>query len=184
MLTARHPFIPKPELSGGLLLFFLFLFKTGIPQTHHHEEEEGRDRFLSAGGSGIYGTGPGKAGINLRSYYNIGEAKLCFGPEFSIFQKTEHHGTSLRIMEIGLIGHYIVHMTPHVGIYPLGGPNLSIERFGAGHEGERIEYLWGVNAGGGVHLAFGHWAPYVEWKYVAGEAEQHVLSVGVLCNFL
>lgn len=165
------------------LLLLLHQGKPSIGQTHH-EEKDSKERFLSAGGGLAYGSGLKKGAINLRGYYNIGEAKLCFGPEFTLFQPAQVHGRELQLMEFAFIGHYIFHATPHLGLYPLGGPNLSIERFSGGHEKAETLYLWGLNAGAGIHLAYGRWAPYAEWKYVFGESEQQVVSVGLICNFL
>ena len=138
---------------------------------------------MSAGAGGIYGKGPGKGGLNLRGYYNIGAQKLCFGPEFSIFQKSSAHGRSLRTIELGLIGHYIFHLSPNSGFYPLTGPNLSIERIGGNKSDPHTERIWGWNAGAGIHLAYGNWAPFAEWKYIFGKAEQQAFAIGLICNF-
>jgi hypothetical protein len=100
-----------------------------------------------------------------------------------VYQKARAHGHPFRTIELGMIGHYIFHLSPHSGIYPLTGPNMTLERIQKGDLGTEMEKFWGWSAGAGIHLAFGHWAPYVEWKYLFGKASQQVISAGLICNF-
>ena len=120
------------------------------------------------------GVGPGaslvvgeeEVGFNLRFHY-FPSHKMCVGLETNIFpQRGEELSEG---MEVTLNGHYIIELSEHWGIYPIGGVGWKK------HEEES-----GLRAlmGGGFHGTYGRFAPYIEYIYGAGFESEGIFIVG------
>ena len=167
-----------------LHLLSRLLFLMGILPTIAHAQH------FSAGGGIPFNITVETPGLNLRGYYNMGE-HFCFGPEFTFFlPKNETHGdeeTETTIWEFNLNAHYIFELNERLGIYPVFGFNYTQEReeitfLPSGEkEGETID-AFGINLGGGLHVPFPKFIPFIEYEYVVGDLSEHIVTVGLFFN--
>ncbi len=143
-------------------------------------------QHISVGGGVAYNATLSSLGINLRTYYNVGE-KICFGPEIAFFLPiTEsEQGISEKIFlwEANLNIHYIFELSHRVGIYPVIGLNYSHERKRLqnqpSHNMSEIEEAVGGNLGGGAHLAGRYFVTFLEYEYVTHRFKDNVLTAGI-----
>ena len=120
------------------------------------------------------GVGPGasivvaeeEVGVNLRFHY-FPNHKMCFGLETNIFpQKGEGLSEGL---ELTLNGHYIIELSEHWGVYPIGG---------VGWKKHDHESGFRALIGGGFHGTYGRFAPYIEYIYGAGFESEGIFILG------
>jgi hypothetical protein len=137
-------------------------------ELHHCYFEE---KSISFGIGSSYSLPLDLVGINLRSYYNIGE-KLCVGPEFSYFKSP-----TVEVLEFNAIAHYIIE-TPLLGISPISGVNYTIENLE--HEQEKG---FGVALGLGLHRNFDRVTIYTEYITVVGAVPDNFLNLGLMYSF-
>lgn len=149
------------------LLFFLLLSFDGIAQ-------------VMAGSGASYGDEIKQFAPNFRLYY-FPNHKICFGPEFALFPSKKENGVSEELVEWGFSGHYIFPISEHLAFYPLVGLNYAVETISYQDVVEETT-SFGANLGAGFHLEYGSYFPFVEYKYVASELAQNVISLGVLIN--
>ena len=110
--------------------------------------------------------GEGEVGFNLRFHY-FPSHKMCFGLESNIFpQKGEALSEG---MELTLNGHYIMELSEHWGIYPIGG---------VGWKKHKEESGFRALMGGGFHGSYGRFAPYIEYIYGAGFESEGIFILG------
>jgi len=133
---------------------------------------------IAIGAGGVYGTDIEQFAPNLRAYYFPNE-KICFGPEVAWFPEISEGEVERQLTEFNITGHYIFEVHHKVGAYPLFGFNYSIEKE-TEHDEEITEEALGLNLGAGLHLSYGRFLPFVEYKYVTGDLSQHAFSAGVL----
>lgn len=133
---------------------------------------------FAAGLGAVYGSDIDQFAPNLRVYLFPND-KICFGPEIAWFPSKTHDGIDRQLTEYNFSAHYVFELTHHLAAYPLLGVNYSVEKE-SGHGETHTESALGANLGGGVHLVFGRFLPFAEYKYVASELSQHVISIGAL----
>ena len=141
----------------------------------------------SVGGGTPYNISTESLGINIRSYYNVDD-KICFGPELSyFFSTTEIHGEEeieTKVIEFNFNAHYIFEVGEKLGVYPLIGLNYTreLEDITVLTTGEQISEshnIVGINAGGGFHVPFKNFVPFVEYEYVIGDLGEHIVVAGL-----
>jgi len=144
---------------------------------------------FSVGGSAEYNLTIDAPGVNFRGYYNIGK-HICFGPEITLSfpKKVIENGLEedIFIFETNLNAHYIFEIVEEkFSFYPLLGLNYTSERIEfteleTGISETETEDFFGVNVGAGIHIPFKNVQPFIEYHYIAGELDEHVISVGLL----
>ena len=144
---------------------------------------------FSVGGSAEYNLTIDAPGANFRGYYNIGR-EVCFGPEITLSfpKKVVENGfeEDAFIFETNLNAHYIFEVVEEkFSFYPLLGLNYTSERIEfteleTGISETENEVFFGVNIGAGIHIPFKNVQPFIEYHYIAGELDEHVISVGLL----
>jgi len=121
------------------------------------------------------------SGVNLRAYY-LATHHICFGPEVGIFARhypnSEDRDHFEQITEYNLNGHYVFELSKSVGAYPLTGLNVTAETIGANGDKE-TEWFAGANLGAGFHYIHGKLGLLAEYKYVAGELPEQIITAGV-----
>ena len=99
----------KLQLIGLLFLIFHLSFTKCQSQ-------------ILAGAAGIYGDDIKEPGVNLRLYY-YNNGKICFGPEFSFFNKhrevVDGEEITKKLWEFNFNGHYIIETTERLGLVSL-----------------------------------------------------------------
>jgi len=135
---------------------------------------------IMLGFGGSYGDDIQQFAPNFRVYY-FPNHKICFGPEFAHFPRIKEREQERELTEYGFTGHYIFNVNERVGVFPLVGLNYAIERERELDQFEE-ESSFGLNIGGGIHIEYDRYFPYVEYKYVASRLAQSVFSIGVLIN--
>lgn len=164
----------KTGLYAIILGVFLTLNFSGFSQDkeesyeNHHCLFEEKSFMIGAGVPFAFNLNA--FGINTRLYYNIGEA-LCFGPEFSYFNKGDES-----LYDVNFVGHYIFE-TKIVGIYPLIGANYSKETSSHGSE-EAYGGVFGL----GIHRNFGLLTIFTEYTHVESRLRDDFITAGVLIN--
>ena len=115
----------------------------------------------SIGLATAYGNEIDAVGYQLRAYYNI-DHKTCFGPEFTYFPESSRTVAGERVdvslTEYNFNGHHHLYFgLEHLGIYPLGGLNYSVEKIGT-----EEETAFGLNIGAGIHYSKKKWTLFSE----------------------
>ncbi len=121
-------------------------------------------------------------GANARLYYGPND-HFCFGPEVTYFPYQEiDNNYELTITELNLNAHYIFELTHKFGIYPLSGINYTIEkeRLIEGTNESEEDNEFGVNYGLGTHYNLGKLYAFAEFKGIAGELNDHFISIGII----
>lgn len=147
---------------------------------------------FSLGGGAEYNVTTENFGANLRGYYNIGD-HICFGPEltysFPATDRFDDFEEEKSVFEFNINAHYIFELfDERLGVYPLFGINYTIEDIEltdliSGVKEQENEKFWGTNIGGGFHIPIKNFAPFIEYHYITGQLDEHVLTVGVLYHF-
>lgn len=135
---------------------------------------------IAAGFGASYGTDIQQYAPNFRVYYFPND-RICLGPEYAYFPKIKEGKLERELVEYGFSGHYIFNLSESIGFYPLIGINYAIEterELDTHHEKTSL----GLNLGAGFHLEYGRYLPFIEYKYVASNLAQSVLSIGLLIN--
>ena len=142
----------------------------------------------SAGAGLAYGDDIKEPGINVRSYYNLANDKICFGPEFTYFKKRTDNSANeeidISLFELNLNAHYIFEVTHKLGIYPIVGLNYSQEKekYTDTEEEETIK-KWGMNAGVGTHYAVNKLTVFLEYDHLFSDLNQNTFILGVFYTF-
>ena len=146
---------------------------------------------FSFGAAGIYGDDIEEVGIHTRAYYNLKNDRICFGPEFSYFRKSEEvvsgENISTQLKEINLNGHYIIELNEKWGLYPLTGLNVSFEAektvIDTGEIQKKRADIFGVNIGIGMHRAVDKWVVFGEFNHLFSDANQNSFLIGAFYTF-
>ena len=146
---------------------------------------------ISAGGGLSFGSGTKTLGINLRGQYTIMENIDVVGGLTFFFPKT----TSQSLPFIGTIetkesawtfdidGHYNFAINDQFKFYPVGGLNItgvSVKVNGAKSSDTKIGLNVGIGAAYSLSEKLGAFA---EAKYIISNADQAVITAGVLYGF-
>ncbi len=133
------------------------------------------------GGGLVFGTDVEELGITVDGNYYFDE-NWSISPNFTIFFAED----PINFFTINVDGRYNFEVGPSPTIvYPLGGLNLaivSVEDTGFGDDDSDTEL--GINLGGGVnHFFNSNFGILGELKFVIGDADQIVLTGGVVYRF-
>lgn len=117
-------------------------------------------------------------GVQSLHYYNI-DHKTCFGPEVTYFRAitkmvgNENHNASLT--EFNFNGHHhLFSGNDHLGFYPLGGINYSIESVAT-----ESESAFGINVGAVLHYDKKRWTVFAEVIHLTGKLSEESFFTGV-----
>lgn len=132
----------------------------------------------SIGLATAYGNDIETVGYQIRAYYNV-DHKTCFGPEFTYFPETTHtvagEQVDVSLTEYNFNGHHHLYFgLEHLGIYPLGGLNYSIEKIG-----EEEETAFGFNIGAGLHYSKKKWTFFSEVIHLTGDLSEETFVFGI-----
>jgi hypothetical protein len=150
------------------LILSLFLLVTGTVSAQRY----------SIGLATAYGNEVETFGYQLRAYYNV-DHKTCFGPEFTYFPKTTEliggQKVDVSLTEYNFNGHHHLYFgLEHLGIYPLGGFNYSIEKVG-----DEQETALGLNIGVGLHYSKKKWTFFTEVIHLTGDLSEETFVFGI-----
>lgn len=141
-------------------------------------------------GAGVsYGTDIEKAGLDLRAGYLMGD-RFNLRADANIFGNRVSGATDTRWSGYNLNGSYWVRAGERLVIYPMAGLNATTVRTetttnepdGVFVSTDRETEL-GVNLGGGIGYQFNGLMPFAEGKYVTGDFNQGVYTIGLLYLF-
>lgn len=133
-----------------------------------------------AGVGGSYGDDIDQFAPNIRLYY-FPNHKICLGPEVAYFPTVKEGELERELIEYNFSAHLIFNLTKRIAAFPAVGLNYSMETERE-LDIEKQESSLGLNLGGGIHLEYGRYFPYIEYKYVASNLPQNAFSIGVLIN--
>lgn len=131
------------------------------------------------GAAGSYGSSIYQVAPNFRLYYGATE-QLCFGPEYTFYQRKIDESEKVTLDEIGFVVHYIFELKEKVGIYPVLGVNYSIEKEIEHAHLAHQKKAFGASIGAGMHLSIKNFMPFAEYKYITGALRQHTISAGLI----
>lgn len=132
----------------------------------------------SVGLASTYGNEIETLGYQVRAYYNI-DHKTCFGPEFTYFPETSHsiggEELDVSLTEYNFNGHHHLYFgLDHLGVYPLGGFNYSVEKVG-----DEKETAFGLNIGLGLHYSKKKWTFFTEAIHLTGDLSEETFIFGI-----
>ncbi|GAB4232306.1 MAG: hypothetical protein Tsb0034_05020 [Ekhidna sp.] len=166
-------------MKKALILIFSFIVASPVLSQN----------FLLGGGP-IYGDDIKEVGINIRTYYNHPNGKICFGPEFSIF-KTNKEVVNADDMfekdlyEINFNGHYFFPISEKLIYYPVVGLNYSSEKetliMNDQVEEMKKVRVFGLNIGSGLHFEISEkLMSYIEYDHLFSTLHQNSITFGIL----
>ena len=129
---------------------------------------------MGVGGQLLYGD-DSDIGIGARFQYNILD-QLRFAPSMNLFFPDN---SDVTWFELNADIHYLFPVVDKLKLYPLGGLNLTRVSYKDNSDTEL-----GLNIGGGAQYGvFSNLDLIGELKYVTGDADQLVISAGVVFKF-
>ncbi|UTW61863.1 hypothetical protein KFE98_17890 [bacterium SCSIO 12741] len=166
---------PISRLLVGLLLF---IGVSGMAQNSPK---------IQIGGGLNYALKLNTSGINGRAYLRLGD-HLRAGPEFTKFLKRTHSGSFQNedhdAFEINFVVHGMLYTSDFAGVYGSGGYSFFSERITKQQTGESSNQTWhGAKLGAGGFLETGPSTFFLEYHYILGGADDHVVTIGYLFGF-
>ena len=137
---------------------------------------------VRVGGMLGYGSEVEQLGIGVNAEFHIND-KMSLAPNLFFYLPEKTGGVKLSYWELNADFHYYFLSADVIGLYGLGGLNLTTAKFKAddtflnGREDSHSEL--GLNLGLGANFDLGTVIPFAELKYVAGDADQAVVFFGV-----
>ena len=142
---------------------------------------------ISLGSTGVYGDDIDAFGINIRGYYNSSNHRWCFGPELTVFDKSETiagENVNLSLVEYNANGHYVFEVTEKLGLNAIAGINYSVEKERDGDHGNELlkeESAWGLLTGVGFHYFLHHRFVMIgEYDHLFSDLRQNTFTLGLL----
>lgn len=139
---------------------------------------------FNAGAGIAYGTEIESAGFHFRAGYLISDRINLTGDVYFFFNRQE---TDLERewRELNINARYRIYASERFFVYPLAGFNLSTitTRFDQANGAPPVivrESAPGINAGGGLGFRVNSLTPFLETKYIFGDHQQGVFTLGVL----
>jgi len=124
-------------------------------------------------------------GLNISSFYHFNE-RLSAGIEmnrfFPITRIIGEERTELSAWDFDLNFHYLCPLYKKLKWYPIAGLSHTSEKetIETGNLLYRAtEKFYSANAGAGILLEWGHWAPHVEYLFTWGKLNQQFLLAGM-----
>ncbi len=138
-----------------------------------------RPQAIELGGGLSYGSGINNAGVNLKGNVRIDD-HWAVSPHFNFFFNRNDGMITHRWWAFNIDGHYYFEIEDLLSIYPLLGFNIGVVK-------ENLNSInfsdtgIGMNLGGGLQYQFTDaLSGFGEIKYVIGNADQLVVTVGIL----
>ncbi len=145
---------------------------------------------LSFGSALVYGDEIDALGVNVRGYFNTADHRMCFGPEFTFFNKSEMEDVAdidISLFEFNLNGHYVFEVSDKLGINPIVGLNYSREEeitMGMGEEEFYEKSAWGLLTGVGFHFFLSeHFFMIGEYDHLFSALSENTFTLGLLYTF-
>ena len=152
-------------------IIFCFFLKL-IPAT-------AQDYDIRGGGGLLYGTGQQNIGLNLRGDVTFFD-QWSLTPHFNVFFNKKDNYVTKRWNAFNIDAHYFFEMERSWRIYPLIGINFATVS-------EKVNDITFSNAEIGMNIGAGAEYPldsrldgFGELKYIIGDADQAVITVGIL----
>ncbi|MDX2304245.1 MAG: outer membrane beta-barrel protein [Microscillaceae bacterium] len=137
---------------------------------------------IHLGGGLIYGTEVEQLGLNGRATFRFGNWRIAPGVDYFFPEKSG--GLKVTVWSVNVDGNYVFDLPSGlVSPYVLAGLNFTTltvkldDNSLFDEDGSNTEL--GLNIGGGVDFNLKVVNPFIEFKYVLGEADQGVLAFGV-----
>ncbi len=142
----------------------------------HAQAPEHTTPSASVGG-GVLGHEPLTGGVGVRGYLNLGE-HLRFGPELVAFAPFSEEGARLVGGEASVVVHYLVPVSHPFALYPIAGAGVDA----IWEDGRGPHVVPRARVGGGAHLSFARWAPFLEYQLSLPARAEHVVTLGALVH--
>jgi outer membrane immunogenic protein len=137
---------------------------------------------VRVGGMLGYGTEVEQWGLGVNAEFFLNE-KMAIAPNLLFYFPEKRNGLKFSYWELNGNFHYYLLSEDAVSIYGLAGLNLITIKVKATDDFlddyDNSESELGLNLGLGVNFKVGGVLPFGELKYVAGDADQAVLLLGV-----
>jgi outer membrane immunogenic protein len=135
------------------------------------------------GGMVGYGSDINQWGLGANAEFLFNDGRMAIAPKIMFFFPEKTAGIKYAYWEIDGDFHYYFVADGPVGLYGIGGLNLTTIKvktssaFTDGYDNSNSEL--GVNLGLGMNVRAGSVMPFAEVKYIAGKASQAVVFAGL-----